>query len=84
MPSARSLRITEIMYHPLFTGDANDPNTEFIELKNIGLDTLNLNLVKFTEGIHFTFPGIELDPDECVVVVKDQSAFEPNMVHRSM
>ncbi|MHC4653710.1 MAG: FN3 associated domain-containing protein, partial [Planctomycetota bacterium] len=75
-PVVDSLRITEIMYHPLFTGDANDPNTEFIELKNIGLDTLNLNLVKFTEGIHFTFPGIELDPDECVVVVKDQSAFE--------
>ncbi|MHC4095219.1 MAG: lamin tail domain-containing protein [Planctomycetota bacterium] len=75
-PVAENLRITEIMYHPKNTGDPNDPNTEFIELKNIGLDTLNLNLVKFTEGIHFTFPDVELDPNEYVVVARDQSAFE--------
>ncbi|MHC4735498.1 MAG: hypothetical protein ACYTDW_13730 [Planctomycetota bacterium] len=75
-PVANYLRITEIMYHPLNTGDANDPNTEFIELRNIGPEILNLNLVRFTEGINFTFPDIELDRDECVVVVKDQSAFE--------
>ncbi|MGB2806170.1 MAG: CotH kinase family protein, partial [Sedimentisphaerales bacterium] len=47
-PLVESLRITEIMYHPQDTGDANDPNKEFIELKNIGLDTLNLNLARFT------------------------------------
>ncbi|NIW92254.1 MAG: hypothetical protein GWN20_04970, partial [Phycisphaerae bacterium] len=75
-PVAENLRITEIMYHPRNTGDPNDPNTEFIELKNIGASTLNLNMVKFTEGIHFTFPDTELAPDECVVVVRDQSAFE--------
>jgi hypothetical protein len=75
-PVAEDLRITEIMYHPQNTGDPNDPNTEFIELKNIGPDTLNLNLVKFTEGINFTFPDIELDPNELVVVVKDRNAFE--------
>jgi hypothetical protein len=75
-PVAENLRITEIMYHPQDTGDPNDPNTEFIELKNIGASTLNLNLVKFTEGIHFTFPDTQLDPDECIVVVRDQSAFE--------
>ncbi|MHC4337129.1 MAG: lamin tail domain-containing protein, partial [Planctomycetota bacterium] len=71
-----NLRITEIMYHPKYTGNLNDPNEEFIELNNIGPDTLNLNLVRFTEGIDFTFPDIELEPNECVVVVKDQSAFE--------
>ena len=75
-PVAESLRITEIMYHPVDTNDPNDPNTEFIELKNIGQSTLNLNLVKFTEGIHFTFPNTELEPDECIVVVEDQNAFE--------
>ncbi|MHC4735636.1 MAG: CotH kinase family protein, partial [Planctomycetota bacterium] len=75
-PVAEDLRITEIMYHPRNTGDANDPNTEFIELRNIGPETLNLNLARFTEGIDFTFPDIELDRDERVVVVKDQSAFE--------
>ncbi|MBW8041214.1 MAG: hypothetical protein FVQ85_14595 [Planctomycetes bacterium] len=75
-PVAENLRITEIMYHPQDTGDPNDPNTEFIELKNIGPNTLNLNLVKFTEGIHFTFPDTGLNPNECVIVVKDRSAFE--------
>ncbi len=75
-PLVENLRITEIMYHPRNTGNINDPNEEFIELKNIGPSTLNLNLVEFTEGIHFTFPDIELDPEECVVVVKNQSAFE--------
>ncbi len=75
-PVAENLRVTELMYHPKNTGDPNDPNEEFIELKNIGLTTLNLNLVRFTEGIHFTFPDIELGPDEHVVVVRDISAFE--------
>ncbi|MHC4694350.1 MAG: lamin tail domain-containing protein, partial [Planctomycetota bacterium] len=75
-PVVENLRVTEIMYHPRNTGNINDPNEEFIELKNIGTSTLNLNLVKFTEGIHFTFPDMELDPDEFVVVVKNQSAFE--------
>ena len=75
-PLVESLRITEIMYHPRNTGNINDPNEEFIELKNIGKSTLNLNLVKFTEGIHFTFSDMELDPDEYVVVVRNQNAFE--------
>jgi hypothetical protein len=75
-PVAENLRITEIMYHPKNTGNPGDPNEEYIELKNIGTSTLNLNLVRFTEGIDFTFPDMDLDPDECVVVVKENSAFE--------
>ncbi|MHC4536592.1 MAG: lamin tail domain-containing protein, partial [Planctomycetota bacterium] len=65
-----NLRISEIMYNP------NDPNTEYIELKNIGVKTINLNLVKFTNGIDFTFPNIELTGNEYVVVVRDSQAFE--------
>ncbi|MBN1805694.1 MAG: lamin tail domain-containing protein [Sedimentisphaerales bacterium] len=71
-PVAQNLRITEIMFHPQDTGD---PNEEFIELKNIGTETLNLNLVKFTNGIDFTFPDIDLAPGQYVVVVKDLQAF---------
>jgi hypothetical protein len=74
-PVVEGLRITEIMYHPQNTGNINDPNTEFIELKNIGQDTMNLNLVKFTEGINFTFPDTELEPNELVLVVKEPIAF---------
>ncbi|MHC4643040.1 MAG: FN3 associated domain-containing protein, partial [Planctomycetota bacterium] len=43
-PVKEDLRITEIMYHPRYTGNINDPNEEFIELTNIGQDTLNINL----------------------------------------
>ncbi len=74
-PVAKNLRITGIMYHPQDTGDPNDPNEEFIELKNIGTETLNLNLVKFTNGVDFTFPNIDLPAGQCVVVVKAPQAF---------
>ncbi|MGD8500418.1 MAG: lamin tail domain-containing protein, partial [Phycisphaerales bacterium] len=74
-PVADNLRITEIMYHPQDTNDPNDPNEEFIELKNIGAQTLNLNLVRFTNGIDFTFPSLELAADEYILVVRDIEAF---------
>jgi hypothetical protein len=75
-PVADNLRITEIMYHPNDTGDPNDPNTEFIELRNIGIDPINLNLVSFTDGIDFTFSDVSLAPGGHALVVKDQNAFE--------
>ena len=75
-PIKENLRITEIMYHPEDTNNPNDPNEEFIELKNIGTQTLNLNLVKFIKGIDFTFPDMELAGGQFVVVVKDQAAFD--------
>ncbi|MHC4742543.1 MAG: lamin tail domain-containing protein, partial [Planctomycetota bacterium] len=74
-PVAESLRITEIMYHPEDTGHPDDPNREYIELTNIGSTAINLNLVKFTNGIDFTFPSIELAPAQLVVVVKNMAAF---------
>jgi len=75
-PVAENLRITEIMYHPQSQAEPNDPNEEFIELTNIGAETINLNLVKFTNGIDFTFPDLELSPGEYLVVVQDRDAFE--------
>ncbi|MBN2131715.1 MAG: CotH kinase family protein, partial [Sedimentisphaerales bacterium] len=50
-PVAESLRISEMMYHPDDTGSPNDPNTEYVELTNVGGETIDLNLVKFTNGI---------------------------------
>ncbi|HUU20020.1 MAG TPA: CotH kinase family protein, partial [Sedimentisphaerales bacterium] len=75
-PIADNLRITEIMYHPQNPDESNEPNEEYIELKNIGTETINLNLVSFTNGIDFTFPSLELAPNEYAVVVQDRSAFE--------
>jgi len=81
-PVADNLRITEIMYNPQSTGhltadtgSPDDPNREFIELKNIGTQTLNLNLVRFTNSVDFTFPSLELAADQYVLVVKDIEAF---------
>jgi hypothetical protein len=75
-PVAESLRISEIMYHPADTGSPDDPNTEYIELTNIGTEAVNLNLVQFSDGIDFTFSGIELAPGGYSLVVKDMLAFE--------
>jgi hypothetical protein len=69
-PVAESLRITELMYNPA------DPNTEFIELKNIGPNPINLNLVSFADGIDFTFPDITLTQDDHILVVENVTAFE--------
>lgn len=69
-PVAENLRITEIMY------SAQNPDEEFIELTNIGAETINLNLVRFIDGIDFIFPRLEVSPGEQVVVVQDRSAFE--------
>ncbi|HON92677.1 MAG TPA: CotH kinase family protein [Sedimentisphaerales bacterium] len=75
-PVAQSLRISEIMYHPADTGDPDDPNTEYIELINVGIEMINLNLVRFTKGVDFTFPSVQLVPGAYCLVVKDRSAFE--------
>lgn len=75
-PVAENLRITEMMYHPQTLADIGEPNEEFIELTNIGTETINLNLVRFTNGIDFTFPSLDLAPGEYVVVVQDREVFE--------
>ncbi len=65
-----NLRLTEIMYHPI------DPNAEYIELQNIGPDSINLDRVEFVRGIDFVFPDLELVADEFILVVKDTVAFK--------
>ncbi len=75
-PVAESLRISEIMYHPSDTGNPDDPNTEFIELTNVGDETINLSRVRFTKGIEFAFPSVEVVPGDYCLVVKDLAAFE--------
>jgi len=68
-PVAENLRITEIMYNPA------DPNTEFIELKNIGSQSINLNYVSFTNGIDFVFPDVDLAPNQYILIIEDIDAF---------
>jgi hypothetical protein len=75
-PVAEGLRISEIMYHPAEMGNPEDPNTEFVELTNVGPEPIQLKLVRFTNGVDFTFPSFELAPGACCLVVKDVIAFE--------
>ncbi len=75
-PVAGSLRVSELMYHPADTGKPNDPNTEYIELTNIANGAINLNLVRFTDGIDYTCPSFELSPNGYCLVVKDLAAFQ--------
>ena len=65
----KNLRITEIMYNPYIS------DGEYIELKNIGNEAINLYLCKFTNGIEFTFPNTTLNPGEFILVVQDQAEF---------
>ena len=89
---AASLRITELNYNP---HDANQNGVttelevdndefEFVELRNIGTETIELSGVQFVEvpdgadneGIEFTFDQRTLAAGEFILVVKNQLAFE--------
>ncbi|MBT3199395.1 MAG: LEPR-XLL domain-containing protein [Phycisphaerales bacterium] len=78
----RSLRITEIMYNPQDPppgGDYDSDEFEFVELRNVGDQTLDISGVSFTKGITFSFAtsGVTiLGPGEFVVVAKNVAAFE--------
>ncbi|MGE5297404.1 MAG: lamin tail domain-containing protein, partial [Solirubrobacterales bacterium] len=75
-PVASSLRVSEIMYHPAETGDPADPNTEYIELTNVGSQAINLNRVRFTKGVEFTFPSLVLPAGGYCLLVRDVAAFQ--------
>ncbi len=70
-PVRDSLRIKEVMYHP----DPCRPDTEFVEVANLGAEPINLALVRFSAGIDFEFPDLELSPGQRCVVVEDLNAF---------
>jgi len=76
------LRVTEIMYHPseptpqeVAAGFTRNRDFEFVELKNIHDRPIRLDGVRFTNGIAFTFPAVELASGQHVVVVADEDAF---------
>jgi hypothetical protein len=63
------------MFNPKDTGGPNDENSEYIELKNTGASSINLNLARFTKGVDFTFPAMALAAGQYVLVVKDINTF---------
>ena len=72
----QDLKITEIMYHPLVLGEVPSNNLEFLEMKNTGLDTLDLHDVRISSGINFLFGAKKLlYPGEFAVIVSDSNRF---------
>ncbi len=85
--SAQNLAVTEINYNPLpptaaelaLAPGTTTQNFEFIELRNIGEETIDLFGVRFTIGIEFDFTQssiFSLAPGEHVIVVVNLAAFE--------
>ena len=84
VPAPRNfLRVSELHYHPAAPSGAElnastDKNDfEFIELRNIGAQPLDISGCAFTAGIDFTFPAnTTLVPNEAILVVRHTAAFE--------
>jgi hypothetical protein len=88
--SAATLAITELNYNPhdanpgLGESNVDAQEFEFVELRNIGNETIDLTGVAFSEvavsgeqqGIEFTFGARTLAPGEHVLVVENLAAFQ--------
>lgn len=78
----QALRISEISYHAADPSDAEllampgvkSSDFEFIELLNISDEVIELNGAYFSNGIDFTFPPLQLQPDARVVVAANPAA----------
>lgn len=76
---APKLRITEIMYHPPEPAPGSpfgDNDFEYLELQNIGATPIQLNGVKLSGGVDYTFGGGVLAPGAHLLLVNNQAAFE--------
>ena len=88
--TADNLRITEVNYNPMAglpqfgEAPAGGDRLEFVELQNIGNETIDLSGAEFVEsvvdgsneGIRFNFESHRLEPGEYLVVTSDVSAFQ--------
>ncbi len=71
---ARNLRIVEIHYHPL-----GDTETEFVELMNVGAQTVTLKGVTVTSAVEYAFSAAaqqDLEPGQRVLIVQNLAAFQ--------
>jgi hypothetical protein len=83
-----NLGIRELMYHPsdpspaeILAGFTDADQFEYLELKNLGSQRVNLWECRFADGITFAFRDainpalVELNPGETLLVVKNPAAF---------
>lgn len=81
--AAGSLVISEIMYHPTLSSEAeitagftDEEQFEYLELMNIGASPIELADVVVSDVFDFTFGVLELAPGQRVLLVKNIAAFE--------
>ncbi len=72
------LRITEIMYHPSpLSGNTNEADQfEYIEFRNMGGSSLNVNRYRLRGGVDLDFGNVTLLPGAYCVAVKNLAAFQ--------
>jgi hypothetical protein len=80
--SAANLAVTELMYNPaaptageILAGFTSASLFEYIEVMNIGTETIDLFGVNFVQGITFAFPSLTLLPNERAVVARNEAGF---------
>lgn len=81
--SASNLVISEIHYNPaapaqaeIDAGFSDNDDFEFLEVRNVSSQSIELSLVQFSEGLTFTFPACtQLVAGESLLIVRNQTAF---------
>jgi len=83
LDTVKPLRITEIMYNPaaptpaeVAAGFTDNDDFEYLELRNIGDEPLEVSGIHFTDGITFTFGDMTLAPGQYTLIVKNLAAFQ--------
>lgn len=67
--------ISEIMYNPNDNLQGSDTNYEYVELANVGIDTVDISGWQFIDGFDYTFPaGTKIPPGEYIVVARDPAS----------
>ena len=84
-PLKESLRITELNYNPhgptqaeIDAGLLDNDDFEFIELKNVGPQTIDLAGVQFADGIYYTFPATGGGGGDPLVVITEAGVGTPD------
>ncbi|MCA9263133.1 MAG: lamin tail domain-containing protein, partial [Planctomycetales bacterium] len=68
------LVISEVMYHAA----SGNPNDDWIEIHNRGLDVTSLEGYRFSNGVDYTFGAETLEPGGYLVVAADLARFQNN------
>jgi hypothetical protein len=72
-----NLRITEIQYNPSSFGSQESKDLEFIEIKTIGDQGIDMSGLKLDSAIHYKFPeGTIINPHSFVVIASEKNGFE--------